>query len=383
MTIALRPIDRVLWDASVEAPEFLALVPDFDLRGALPVATTITPFETADAVRPYRHLRAFYLKRADGALAIKGSEIMASDVDMHLRALGDFRIEFPGRGRSLFSALEHFPLNEQKIPLALSLDEAVEDVVSAAAVQKAHLARFGTRAHIPLPLLAVRWPDAIAEAHLARLNKVLSARARRSVERAAADGLGGVVYHYPSVPLRVAHLPELLRGRTEAGWLQRLSAIADPTAAVDGWLDLLARLLMLGFLPGSIESIGVGHCLEMKNAVIDGGLVDMGSICRVEDVTDPRQFSETLLAALADLAKTCRQFLGGNGADVEAEYRNPSLAMVLMLHRLLPDLAQRVEQLGGGDPRIMDFFRDASASESLPAELARLSADTGIGGGHG
>src|SRR3546814_19124412 len=76
----------------------------------------------------------------------------------------------------------------------------------------------------------------------------------------------------------------------------------------------------------------------MKNAVIDGGFVDMGSVCRVEDVDDPRLFLETLLAAVADLVKTCRQFLRGNAADVEAEYRNQSLTMVLMQHRLLPDL---------------------------------------------
>jgi hypothetical protein len=131
-----------------------------------------------------------------------------------------------------------------------------------------------------------------------------------------------------------------------------------------------------------VESIGVGHCLEMKNAVIDGGLVDMGSICRVEDVTDPRQFSETLLAALADLAKTCRHFLRGDVVDVEAEYRNPSLAMVLALHRLLPDLARRVEKLGGADPRIVDFFKYVAAADILPAELSRLSPDGGGAGGH-
>src|SRR3546814_7263662 len=150
----------------------------------------------------------------------------------------------------------------------------MEDVVSAAAVQRAHLARFGTLARVPLPLSAVRWPDAAAGDHLRRLAPLLSSRAQRVVERVAAAGLGAVVYHYPNVPQRVAHLPELLRDRPETGWLQRLSTVVDPGATVDGWLDLVARLLVLGFLPGSVESIGVGHCLEMKNAVIDGGFVD-------------------------------------------------------------------------------------------------------------
>ena len=388
MRIVPRPIDRLLWDAAAEAPEFLAALPGLsavqeEMRTAIPGAMTITPFDTETVIRPYRHLRAFYLRRPDGVLAVKGSEIMAEDVEIHLGALSDYRIEFPGRGRSLFSALEHFSLNEQKIPLALSVDEAMEDVVSAAAVQRAHLARFGTLARVPLPLFAVRWPDAAAKDHLRRLAPLLSSRARRVVARVAAAGLGAVVYHYPTVPQRVAHLPELLRDRPETGWLQRLSAVVDPGATIDGWLDLVARLLVLGFLPGSVESIGVGHCLEMKNAVIDGGFVDMGSVCRVEDVDDPRLFLETLLAAVADLVKTCRQFLRGDAPDVEAEYRNPSLAMVLMQHRLLPDLAARVERLGDADPRIATFFRGAAAGTALPLELQQLSADADVGGGHG
>jgi len=387
MSIQLRPFDKVLWNAAAAAPETLFAMPGIaatlsEFKTAIPGAETITPFETNEAVRPYRHLRAFYLRKTDGVIAVKGSEVFASDVEQMLAVMSGFRIDFLGRGKSLFSALEHFALNEQKIPLALSVDEAMEDVSSAAAVQRAHVARYGARAHTPLPLLAVRWPDTVTEAHLKRLSTLLSARARKSVERVAADGLGAVVYHYPTVPQRVAHLPEILRTRSEKDWLARLAAIADPQAAVNGWLDVVARLLVLGFLPGSVESIGVGHCLEMKNAVIDGGLVDMGSICRVEDVTDPRQFSETLLAALADLAKTCRHFLRGDVVDVEAEYRNPSLAMVLALHRLLPDLARRMEQLGGADPRIMEFFKYAAAADSLPVELSRLSPDSGGAGGH-
>jgi len=385
--ITPRPVGAVLWDAAVAAPELLAamptLAPTLDgLRASVPVADSVAPFDTPAAVRPYRHLRAFYLRRDDGVIAVKGSEIMAGDVTDHLLVLRGHRIEFPGRGRSLFSALEHFPLNEQKIPLALPVEEALEDVRAAAAVQCAHLARFGTVARVPLPLLAVRWPDGAAEAHLRRLHPLLSGRARRTVERVAADGLGGVLYHYPAVPLRVAHLPELLRGRPGPAWMDRLSTLADPTAALEGWLDLVARLLVLGFLPGSVESVGVGHCLEMKNAVIDGGLVDMGSICRVEEVTEDRVFLETLMAALADLAKTCRQFLSGDTPDVEAEYRNPSLAMVLMLHRLLPDLSARVQALGGGDPRILAILRESPAARSLPGELARLNHGGPTEGGH-
>jgi hypothetical protein len=384
--IAWQPVAEVLWDAGRDAPALLAAAPDLAgvlgrMRRELPVAATVSPFQSAEACRPYRHLRAFYVPHAFGVIAVKGTEPLAADVVGHLDGLGRFRIEYPGRGRSLFSALEHFPLAEQKIPLAVTAEEALEDVRSAAMVQQAHLARFGSLARVPLPLLAVRWPDAVTEAHLGRLRTLLSGRAWRVVERVAAAGLGAVVYAYPAMPLRVAHLPELLKGAA-GDWMTRLRTLTDPETAIEGWLELLARMLVLGFLPGSIESIGVGHCLEMKNAVIDGGLVDLGSVCRIDGLAGAQAFTETLLAALADLAKTCRFLLRGDAADVEAEYRNPSLAMVLMLHRLLPDLGIRVQRLGGADPRIAAFFAAAPASRSLPEELVRLSGGGAGGGGH-
>lgn len=377
----------ILWDAADAAPEFVAARPALAdalaaLRAGMPAAGRIAPFDEPAAVRPYRHLRAFYLRRADGVLAIKGSEIFAADVEPHLRMLGAHRVEFPGRGRSLFSALEHFPLNEQKIPLAMSIDEALDDVQAAAAVQRAHLARFGCIARVPLPLVAIRWPDAAAHAHLARLAPLLTRRARRAVERVAADGLGALAYHYPGVAHRVAHLPQLLAARPENGWLARLSALTDPAATIDGWLELLARLLALGFLPASVESMGVGHCIDTKNAVIDGGFVDLGSVCRAADVTDDRRLLETLLSAIADLAQTCRQFLLGDTPDVEAEYRNPSLAMVMVLNRLLPDLAARVQRLGGADPRVADMLGPRPAAGALAAELTRLGLGAAPPGGH-
>jgi hypothetical protein len=384
--IESRPFGRILWNAGEEAPELLSAAGSAEalaaLRTGLPVASSITPFDNGAALRPYRHMRAFYIRRGDHVLAVKGTEPHARDLVPALQGMSGFRIEFPGRGRSLFSALEHFALNEQKIPLAMSAEEALEDARSAAMVQQAHIARFDEPARLPLPLLAVRWDDDVTRTHLETLCPLLSGRAWRTVRRVAADGLGAVVYHYPGVPLRVAHLPEILRSADGAAWLDRLGTLCDPAATVERWVELVARMLVLGFLPGSIESIGVGHCLEMKNAVIDGGFVDMGSVCRMADVTDSRAFLETLLAAVADLARTTRQFLMGDAPEADAEYRNPSLAMVLMLHRLLPRLASRVTALGGADPRVMGFFDDGSGFGGLGRDGMTLTSLPVHAGGH-
>ncbi|HEX3883780.1 MAG TPA: hypothetical protein VHW66_14060 [Stellaceae bacterium] len=382
------PPGEIVWDAGEAAPALVAQVPGLAghlaaLRRAVPVAQELRPFEAEGCVRPHRHLRAFYRAIPEGIIAVKGSEPLAPHVEPHFAVMSRFRIDYPARGKSLFSALEHFPLIEQKIPLAVALDEAREDARAAEAVQSAHLARFGGLARVPLPLLVLRWPDAAVERHVAAMAPLLSGRARRIVETQAAGGFGAFVYYYPSVPLRVAHLPAIL-GLTggEPEWRTRLAAIADPAVAIERWIDLVARMLALGFLPGSIESIGVGHCLEMKNAVIDGGFVDLGSVQRMEAVTTPQGFAEPMLAAVADLAKTIRHLLRGNAVDVEAEYRNPSLAMLMVLHRLLPALGERVRAHGSGDPRVAAFFTPTPAAEGLIDGLAALHSDEIAAGGH-
>jgi hypothetical protein len=378
----------IVWDAGEAAPALVAAVPGLAghlaaLRRAVPVAEELRPFAAEGFARPHRHLRAFYKSVPEGVIAIKGSEPLAPGLAPHFAAMSRFRIDYPARGKSLFSAIEHFPLIEQKIPLAVTLDEAREDAAAAETVQSAQLARFGSVARVPLPLLVLRWPDEAAERHLAALAPLLSRRARRIVEREAEAGLGAFVYHYPTVPLRVAHLPAILGlvGH-EPTWRSRLAGLTDPAVTIARWIDLVARLLVLGFLPGSIDSIGVGHCLEVKNAVIDGGFVDLGSVQRIDEAATPQAFAETLLAAIADLAKTVRHLLRGDAADVEAEYRNPSLTMLMVLHRLLPALGERVRALGPGDPRLADFFTPMPAAEGLIQGLDALCSEEAAAGGH-
>jgi len=376
----------IVWDIARDAPPLrdalAASVPGLDkrlaeLREALPCASTINPFGGAapdgDYVRPYRHLRAFYQQLPGGVLAFKGTEPFAQDRDAHLRTLAEFRVDYPARGKSLFSAAEHFALVEQKTALALGLDEALDDARTASQLQSAHLSRFGELARLPTPLLAIGWSPATRDEHLAALRPLLSERAARIVETSTRNGLGALVYHYPAVPIRVAHLPAELGAPGEEPWLQRLARKTDPAQAVDRWIDLVARMLALGYLPGRIDHIGIGHCLEMQNAVIDGGFVDVGSVVAMDQVHSERAFQEMLLAAMADLSKTVRHFILGPIADAEAEYRNPSLAMLQTLHRVLPALAERVAFHQPSDARLLRALARRPTFEALAQELTLLT----------
>ncbi|MFZ6745822.1 hypothetical protein ACO0LC_21565 [Undibacterium sp. JH2W] len=388
-SITAHKVERVLWDVTTVAAELhtalSAILPDLDARLAalrvnLPCAHGINPFQSGAYQRPYRHLRAFYQDTGAGVLAHKGTEVYAHDRDQHLAVLAQFRIDYPVRGKSLFSAAEHFALVEQKIPLAISAFEAVEDAKAACMLQQAHLRRFGQLACIPTPLLVLAWPASARDSHLTALRSLLSERAMRIVETSSADGLAAIIYHYPSLPLRVAHLPVELKKLGDTPWLQRLSSLTagyglTPEQVVDRWIDLVARMLVLGFLPGRTEHIGIGHCLEMQNAVIDGGFVDLGSIIPMAEVRSDAAFMEMLMAAFADLSKTVRHFMLGPVADVEAEYRNPSLLMLACLQRVVPALLQRLRTYPDLEPRLQAYLdrSEASCFSALAEEFQYLS----------
>ena len=384
-------VDQVLWDIAVDAPDLLAALqhdlPDLpgrltELRQQVPCAHSINPFQHDDLQRPYRHLRAFYQSTGAGTavLAHKGTEVYAHDRDQHLAVLAEFRIEYPVRGKSLFSAAEHFALVEQKIPLAIGAFEAVEDARAACQLQQAHLQRYGQLACLPTPLLVLQWPATARDSHLAALRGLLSERAMRIVDIMTADGLAAIIYHYPCLPLRVAHLPLELKKQGAGSWLQRLSSLTasyglTPEQVVERWIDLVARMLALGFLPGRTEHIGIGHCLEMQNAVINGGFVDLGSIVAMADVKSDSAFMEMLMAAFADLSKTVRHFMLGPTPDVEAEYRNPSLLMLACLQRVVPALLLRLRSYPDLEPRLQAYLdrSESTCFTALAEELQNLS----------
>lgn len=382
-----------VWELCRAAPAFAGSLQErgFDVaswsgrfEAGIPLAPGIAPADGGEWVRPYRHLRAFYLRVEDGVLAVKGSEPFAADLIPHLQGMAGYRVTYPSRGKSLFSALEHFPLVEQKTPLAVPLGEALEDAERALAWQHAHLERFDGIAHAPLPLRVVRWPESVVAEYRRTLLPMLSARARAIIERVLNDGLGCLIYHYPTLPLRAAHLDELLGG-TPSDYPSRRAALEergiDPRRTVDGWLEQGARMLAAGYLPGSVESIGIGHCLEAQNAVVDGGFVDLGSMREMAEVEDPRLFTEAVLAACADLAKSIRTLLLGALEDPIAEYRNPSLRMTAINGRVFAALRGRLAGLAEEaplEPRLMELFGEGDPFHFIDRTLKRLHpADLG------
>src|SRR5262245_8233778 len=156
------------------------------------------------------------------------------------------------------------------------------------------------------------------------------------------------VYYYPSAPVRLAHLP--IGNAEEIGlssrWKQ-LDEVLDWRETVEGWLDLAAKMIRLGFLPKAPTSLLSGDCLQYQNGVVDGGFADLDSIIHVDAVKSERELRDILRRTLIELSKSIATLLLGPPAQ-HAEFL-----------RRFPDVTARISaelesRLRGADvhPRI-------------------------------
>jgi hypothetical protein len=328
-------------------------------------------FDDGKKVRPFRHLRAFYERlEAGGVIAIKGTEILNSKVLDKLYALKNVQVDYPSRGRSLFSVIEHFPIVEQKIPMAVTLSECKEDVSAAMKLQSAHVSFFDAFAHAPIPLAIIKWSEKVTNQFINELLPMLSPRAADIVKMVAKDGLATMLYYYPNVPYRVAHVNVEfnLNQISYQERLVKLNKLFKPSNMVDKWIDNTARMLVLKLMPSSIESIGVGHCLEAQNAVLDGGFVDLGSIKSFDDIKTQQEFVQTFSATTIDLAKTIKVFLLGAQIEATAEYRNPTFTMFNTVCKVHKELINKLNKYGDIfelDTRLIDVIQEKSVYDAL------------------
>lgn len=389
--------DGILWDLRADCPGLAGELERVDgwasqyylsLGDPHTLAGPCEPFDEGDRFRPFRHVRTHYRRGPSGTVvAIKGSEVLAPGLRSLLADLGRFRINQPRLGPSLWSAIEYFPIFEQKVPAALLRHEALAEARLAAEFQSAYLERYGELASVPLPLRVYAWPEERVTSFRVLLRPLLSERAAAIVERLLEDGLACYVYQFPCTPTRVVELTRTLEqvstplhgfpGRRDA-----LAARTDPVAAVQGWISLVARMLALGYFPVRLSHFGIGQCLDPQNAVISGALADLGSLHPIAGVTDARMFHETFLAVVWGLARTSRELLLGTLPVPAAEYDDPSLTSLLLVTTTSDALLARLraEVVGGAalDSRFEPLLASTAPLRSLEEILAilypRLSA---------
>ncbi len=367
---------RLLEAAKATSPwlvEFLA-----QARDQVPVADTCEPFTAGPWFRLPAHVRAFYFQGGpEGVVAVKGSEVLSADVVESARRIRPMRSPL-----LTMSLLDHFPVNEHKVPAALLLEEAMSEAVAACEFQLEYLRRYGTLAQAPIPLLVARWPESVAESFREKMEPFLTGRGVSITNRLVKDGLGTYVYYYPGPTLRVTHLAKMLEGMVgpRHGFEARLQAMCqftEPRKAIEGWIQLIVRALALGYFPCILTHHSVGQAIRPHNAVIDGGLVDLDSFQKMSEVKDEREFIDTFWTGILLFSETLIEFLLGN-FPVKSEqwgYSSPIPAFVesALVDELRRGLKEEVKRGAKLDPRLEKvLFSEASLTERLSGAFSTM-----------
>jgi hypothetical protein len=325
------------------------------LHKEVPIARTCASFAAEPYCRPFEHRRCYYCSFDSGAtLGFKGTEPLAEDFAQEVRHVDSLRSPFCP------SALNHFVATEHKVPLGVSVHEALTQAKITAQFQADHLARYGRLARVPVPLLVVQWPQKFTVALVQTLKPFLAATSFANLLRLIEPGLGALVYYYPSLPLRASAaapdkvadltrpagaLPERM-GASLAERLDRLRGRVEPSETVDLWVDLLADMLLLGYFP--FDTYCMGHCLQGQNLCIDGGCADTDSLVAMSAIGEDRYFNELFLEASLALALSISRYLRGTMAANHAHD--------VIVCSVWEDLHRRLrERLAGGescDPRL-------------------------------
>ena len=288
-----------------------------------PLARDCAPFDDGSYFRPAGHFRAFYARlTADAAgavLAIKGSEVLAGgSFDGLVGALAAHR------------GVEHFALKELKLPGVVSAEEALAEAEAAAAYQAAHLAAFGQLAPVPTPLAVLRWSADVERSYLARVvgkGGAATAEVRATLERLAAQqGLGVLLYHFPTPPLRVLHWLQRCEPSRSA-FLQaghahyaRALALRSPMlATLRAWVVAVARMLLLGYFPTNPLQHATGQCVQPQNMGVHGAVADLDSIAPSAAVApaDFAEFRARFWHMAVELASTATAYVAGPLYPVE------------------------------------------------------------------
>jgi hypothetical protein len=209
-----------------------------------------------------------------------------------------FEQAFAARTNMYLSKIDWFLLIENEPFLGQAYGLAHNYATLAHEFIAKYAARFDKLPRVPFPIAVYRLPEADALAYAKNCEPFLSDRpqfsARERLDDLVRKGLGVFVYYYPGTPLRAAHARGLYPGSHDPGALADTKVDFRP--AIDKWLDLVAEMLVVGYVPtGSIHQ---GNCMQAQNLCVDGGACDIDSLEPMSRIKTDRDFLDALFYSL-------------------------------------------------------------------------------------
>jgi len=232
---------------------------------------------------------------SSACVVFKGVEPLLGDFDHMI----DWMMISPFRSSTRVMA-EHFPLAEGKIPGTVSLTEAIQEAKLAAEIHAKHLEHYQELARLPVPLVVYRYSEEDEERCRVTLLRKLPAVVALRVEELMRVGLGVYAYYYSVAPIRADAYGSVAKPKIRDYFSTRVS----PRTTILRWISLLARLLYLGYVPLTPRHEGLGACMDMGNACLDGGFCDIESIQPIASCPDDEFFYESIISTLYTMYNT-------------------------------------------------------------------------------
>ena len=307
------------------------------------------------------HRRAMYFPSptgiSDGVLAVKGAEINTRRSLSMLERMADER-PCPHEPWPR-SANERLIMVEHKMPMALTLGEAEREIRLARRLGENLRRRFPPPYRIPVPLALLRWPEPDVQRHLNRLKPCVSMRSFETAVAISRNGLAALVYHYDGPPFR----------------LHDIVVDRPSDVVVERWVRLFAQIVACECVPAGLDSRTLGSCCGPQNATLDGGFVDLDSICPFDELASPDDLIPGLEYSLRSLTRTVALYCGKTdpkeiwGSDASTIYSYLRAAVRRHVERDCP--ADAVP------PAIAAYFRAVDDIRGLMAGLGMQVAVEG------
>jgi hypothetical protein len=180
------------------------------------------------------------------------------------------------------------------------------------------------------------------------------------IEARLQGGLGVSVSFYGGSPVRVEDL------FSRSTWLHEALVPADVShieRAIDGWVQLFARLLHFGYVPYAQWNYTWGSCVDPGNACVDGGLTDLLTLVSFETLGDIRLFRLSVLASIDILARTT-SLLYGTQAHITPDRITPNVVSLTAAH-LRPRLLRAIEAERPGTQQMHPWIEDLLTSGDM------------------
>lgn len=359
---------ELAWSLQKECPELWAQLQKVDpaavdmygrceLQTHAPIANELAPFDEKGSVRPRGSKRAFYLRAKSGSvMTVKGSEIRSTQMTAELQSTRLLR-----KSVRPWTTVENFLFREQKLPYAVSFGEAIEEAQISMNYQLAHFQAFKELAMTPVPLAVYKWSEKVTKQYYETILPFLSDRAKTLSDMILKErGLATYIYYYPHAPFRISFLtPDSSKDYKERQ--EKMANVANvehrcnPVSAVENYLELATRMLMLRYSPLTFDSYGCGQCISAQNVTVQGGVVDMDSMIPFKDIKSDREFYELFACTLVVLTCTVRAFLVSPLPYIKFEYEDPSTLSTLISSFVWEKLRQNYQKLNKHvqvDPRL-------------------------------